>query len=313
MMKKLVKLAFFLACLLVSSPVWAQYTSQLSISGQSNVTIDGATFTTESGHCIHIIDSTNIAITNSTFSTCSLDGIFITGASSNITITGNSIEDARSGVVAAPSSGTGYVFSNNRCKNIRGPISRGQCVQFNGVNGTGNRVENNYSIAFHGSGRNPEDHISIYNSGGTVADPLIVRGNYIEGGGPTTKLMTSGCGIVVGDNGGSYIQVTQNVLVNPGQCGLGVAGGSFITVDSNTIYSRRTPFSNVGLVAYASTAACDNITVTNNRVYWWSRAGYLDNTFMPTSGGNECTNRTYSNNTSDSTLVRRSTAEARTP
>lgn len=292
-----------------------------TIDGQSNITIDGQTFTDGSGTCLVINDSSNITITNSTFTDCNGQGIQVEGTSSNITITHNTFENVQTGAYFNGPTGNGFVFSYNRCTNMKGPIARGQCVQMNGVSGTGHRIQNNYSIAYRGANcyggptisitvctRKPEDHINIFNSGGAVGDYLQITGNYLEGGGPST----SGAGIVVGDNGGSYINVENNFLLNTGSQGIAVAGGSFIVVNNNRIYGRRTDVSNIGLSAYNSTAACSDITITNNVVWFYKRTGAVATYYMPTSGGVECTNRTYTNNTNDDDVFFRSSAAPRT-
>lgn len=298
MYKKLFASLVCVFCLLMTLPAY----STTVISGQSNVVIDGQTFSDAVGNCLDITSSTNITIKNSIFINCAGEAIGLGGTSSNITIIGNRFENVRTAFYVNGSTGNGYVFANNHCKNMIGPAARGQCVQFNGVTGTGHRIQNNVSIAYRNSTRRPEDHFNLFNSGGDVGDYLQVTNNYIEGGGPSV----SGCGIVAGDFGGSYIRIANNRLINSGNCGIGVAGGSFIVVDNNFAYSRRTDVSNIAITAYASTGPCDNITVTNNRVWWTAKGGTLGNYYLPTSGGLECTNRTYTNNTNVDGYIQKS-------
>lgn len=281
--------------------------STTTISGQNNVTIDGQTFSDGSGNCLDIINSSNITVTNSTFENCAGEAITVSGTGSTITITGNTFTNVRSGLYVNGFTGNAIVFNSNRCTNMIGPVARGQCVQFNGVSGTGHRIQNNRSISFRNTTDRPEDHINMFNSGGAVGDYIQITGNIIEGGGPAT----SGCGILAGDFGGSYINIENNFLLNTGGCGIGVAGGSYIVVNNNRVYGRRTDVSNIGISSYASTVACSDITVTNNLVWWYNKSAVVSTYYLPTGGGLECTNRTYTNNRNDDNVFYRSTRDIR--
>jgi hypothetical protein len=148
-------------------------------------------------------------------------------------------------------------------------MPRGQCVQFNNVNGEFNLIGDNVCVNIPGES-SPEDAISIYKSHGTEASPIIVRGNRIRGGGPSA----SGGGIMAGDGGGSYVTVSGNELVDPGQYGIAVAGGTNISITSNTIVARRQPFTNVGLYVWNQYPdPCGHITVSGNRVGWINKDG----------------------------------------
>ena len=79
---------------------------------------------------------------------------------------------------------------------------------------------------------------------------------------------------MLGDGGGSYQFVEGNVLVNPGQVGIGVASGTNMTVRGNRIYSSSLPWSNVGLYVWNQYgAACGNVEVSGNQVNWTNAGG----------------------------------------
>jgi len=63
----------------------------------------------------------------------------------------------------------------------------------------------------------------------------FVRGNWIRGGGPST----SGGGINIGDYGGSYQITENNILVNPGQYGIGISGGNNMIMRNNKVYGKK--------------------------------------------------------------------------
>jgi len=238
------------------------------ISGQSNVVIENLRFENTSGSpIIRIVNSTNITIRNCFFNKGTEEAIDIEN-SSNITVEKNLIYGVVTGVYALNSQVIKVI--NNQCVNVRQRVSggRGQLVQFNSVGGNGNEVINNRSECFQGES-NPEDHISLYKSSN-----IIVRGNMLKGGGPSV----SGSGIMSGDNGGSNQLIENNLLLNTGNAGIGVAGGDNIRVLNNKIYSIQTSVSNNPLYVWAQAgASCSNITVTGNKVNWTNKEGQKNN------------------------------------
>ncbi|HVW14637.1 MAG TPA: right-handed parallel beta-helix repeat-containing protein [Mucilaginibacter sp.] len=112
---------------------------------------------------------------------------------------------------------------------------------------------------------NPEDGISIYKSNGLSTDPILVLGNQIRGGGPST----TGSGITIGDLGGSYVTVRNNTVVNSGYWGMQIAGGNHMTITGNTIYSAAFKWSHAGVgCANFSGLPAYNLTISYNRVKW---------------------------------------------
>ena len=218
---------------------------------QSNTVIEGRHFTGSSGDCVRIQGAANVTIRNSTFTNCH-KAVYAVNA------------------------------SNVRVENIRCEAdmsNRGRnCVQFDKV--TGGHVINSTSINTNG-GTLAEDHISIYQSHGTAQNPILVENNHIEGGGPSR----SGSCIMTGDVGGSYQVIRGNTCINPGQVGIGVSGGTNITVDDNTVVSDSFSWTNVGIYVwrYTGSQPCHSHTVTNNQVAWFNSSGNR-NSFW--NGGN---------------------------
>ncbi len=152
--------------------------------------------------------------------------------------------------------------------NVLGPLPRGQYVQFNNCYGGGNRILNNVGECFQGESSS-ESLISIYQSNGLSSDPILIENNVFRGGGPST----SGIGIITG-GGGSYQTIQSNILIDPGQVGLGVAGCTNIIVSGNNIYGKSQPFTNVGLYVWnQQTSSCAIITVSNNQINFTNSSG----------------------------------------
>ena len=217
-------------------------------------------------HGIELHNSHNVTIRNVVIKDTTQCGIYITGSTA-IEVSESRISDPISGIYVVDSSG--IKVSCNTVTNPRGPIPRGQFIQFDKVTGANNRISCNSGRNEQGRGT-PEDAISLYKSSGTAQSPLVVADNLIVGGGPSV----SGGGIMLGDDGGAYEVAERNVLVDPGQYGIGVASGNNMTVRDNSIYGRKQDFTNVGIYVWNQYPhACRSISVQNNQVKYTSKTG----------------------------------------
>lgn len=269
--------SLFLFILLIYSFSHAQdYTPSgpISLSGQSNVTIEGKLFTSGSGGAaIKLSNCTNIKIINCKFENIPNDYGINPAGCTNIEITGCVFIKFRSGVYSTNS--TGINFHCNQLYDIAGSHPRGQVVQLNDCYGGGNRV--NYNTLDHTFGAgNPEDLVNMYKTSGIPSDPVQIIGNHFRGGGPSK----SGGGILVGDNDGHDFRVEDNILVNPGQYGISAPAGRNITLKNNKVYGKQQSFTNVGMYVglgseVSSGHVCDgpSIEVSGNLVKWTNKNG----------------------------------------
>ncbi len=238
-----------------------------------NKTISGLDITGGNTPAITLKNCTNIKITGNKLSNSTDVGIHVYQCK-NITIDNNYITNVSTGVYVQQNTGGGIVITNNRFLNMRGPLPRGQFVQFNNVNGPGCLIANNTCENIIGQSY-AEDAISLYMSNGTAYSPITVKNNHIRGGGPSK----TGGGIALGDAGGSHQLVENNILVNPGQYGIGVAGGTDMQVLNNKIYATRNTFTNVGITVwnqYTNISGCAKIVVRGNQVNWTNANGVLN-------------------------------------
>ncbi len=262
------------------NPVASTYkhSNPISLTGASNITISGDSINCLNANTpgISLVNCNNIHITKSKIYNSKGDGIYLLGCT-NVTVDTCYITNIATGVNAVKC--TGVIVNYNQMKNVIGPYPSGQFVMLNQVNGAGDMVTNNKLEDISGQS-DPEDAINIYESNGTAASPIIISGNWIRGGGPST----SGGGILLGDVGGSYQIAENNVLVNPGMYGMGVVAGTNMQILNNQIYSSKTTVSGVGIDVsnqYTSTTGCSMITVDGNQVNWTNSAGMLDNNWDP--------------------------------
>ena len=251
-----------------------------------NLIIEGLEIVDVKDPCIALYGCSNITIRN-----CKLGpaisnlGIYLYRCS-DITITNCVIENVASGMIASTCTGN-IRFEYNDVKNILGysrggEKSWGQMVQFISVSGAGNTIS--YNVCENVSGESaPEDIINLFNSHGRVESPIRVVGNWLKGGGPSE----SGGGINLGDNGGSYQTAEENILVDPGQYGIGISGGDHLKIKNNKIVGNKLPFSNVGITVcnwYTNEdVKCQDIEVADNEINYVNKNGEANPLW---SGGN---------------------------
>ena len=261
--------------------------SPRNYTNQNNIVIEGLEFTNAdtllfNGRCITLWDCENVIVRNCKFKDVPLNAAVYAQGSTNITVTNCVFENVSKALLAGSCKG-GIIFTENDVKNVVGNLYGGsvfsQAVQFNTCSGPGNSISYNVVENIPGES-SPEDVISIFHSNGTPESPIIVKGNWIRGGGPSP----SGGGILLGDWGGSYQIAEDNILVDPGQYGMGIAGGHDMTLRNNKIFARQQSFSNVGLSivnwTIRQTGASYNIVVENNAVNWTNRDGNFNTAYF---------------------------------
>ncbi len=209
--------------------------------------------------------------------------------SSNITIDNCLIKNVGFGIYVQGSSKTIKV-NNNQIQNINGvnTSTLGHAIQFNGVSGGGNQINNNRVENIAGQALHPHDQINVYKSNGLPGDSIQVIGNWVRGG-QTSLWPTSSsgaAGIVVGDVGGSYQACRNNIVVNGGYIGIQAQGGKGITVDHNTVYGASNPVTLAGLVwGNWSGTSTSGVVYAYNKVKWYNSKGSEVDHFENNSNG----------------------------
>ncbi len=181
-----------------------------------------------------------------------------------LTVTNSHFERVTAGILPTESKGP-VVIERNTALNIGRNF-----VQLDQVKGEGIRVRYN-SMERNGDELRPgasdvEDWISVHMVMGMPLDPAQISFNRARGHGPSE----SGAFIILGDGGGRYIIAEGNIGVRPGQVGIGIAGGSFIRINDNIMYSSNSEVSNVAYYSANITDARDCLyhTIQNNRANW---------------------------------------------
>lgn len=273
----------------------------IEIINENNVIIKGKRISNltnlNNGHCLTLTNCKNIIIEDCIFESSIGNGINIEKCS-NITVKNCSFESNQTGIYALSSEKIQIL--NNKFSNPRGPFPRGQFVQFNDVTGASNMINNNVGECDMGL-CNAEDLINIFNSKGTVEDPIQIVGNMFRGG----STSVSGGGIMTGDMGGENILVKDNILVNPGQYGIAIASGKNIKIENNKVYSKPYWFNNVGIYTWNQyEIPCSSNSVIENKVYYINPKvnSITNDLWINTSLNGDCGTYTDKNTLRDSNL-----------
>ena len=247
----------------------------MSLNGAHDITISGKSIAGGNVPAITLTNCYNIHITQNRLINSTDVGVHLYNCS-NITIDYNYFTNVSTGVYAEQSPGGGIIVNYNQFLNMKGPFPRGQFVQFNTVSGANSSISYNKGENIFGQSY-PEDAINLYQSSGTPSSPIKIVGNWIRGGGPSA----SGGGIMLGDNGGSYLSATDNILVDPGQYGMAIAGGDHNEIINNKIYGRSQSFTNVGL--YVNSIGGYNETnskIMGNLINFFNATNYNNNWWL---------------------------------
>lgn len=327
-------LKIILGLLLVMFSMAAESAAQtpsgpVNINGQNGTVIDNLHITNPNGDCLTITNSTNITVRRSNIGPCGGNGINISGGGTiNIydsyihpeTPLSTSCCDTHDGILVNGTSGLtiqgnviAYGEANIEANNVSSvsvignlllnPInsdpsqpapnqSRGQNVQVWGGPSSNVTVQNNYALSSLDTTKYlfPENQEDSINFGITTG--ILAKGNYVTGG-----HSNSGCGIIADDSANSA-QFLSNVLLNSGQCGIGIADGTNQVVDSNKILNT-TPVSGGGntaiYVAQYASAACGPVQVSNNIASGVDTSGNPNSYFQ----GSGCAPVTLTNNVFD--------------
>jgi parallel beta-helix repeat protein len=265
----------------------ARYTGEYKTSpklqyvGKSNFVIEGLDFSEVDGDVIGLYNCENVTIKNNRFRNSNKRGIYLFNCK-NVTIIDNSFDHVHTALTASTSQGVKFEY--NDVYNIGGPLSEsndtnnGFVAHFIQVTGAGNSISYNAAENIYGES-SPGDLINVNQSHGTAQSPIIVKGNWFRGGGPSH----SGGGILIGDLGGSYQIAEDNILVNPGQYGMGIGGGHSMIMRNNKVYSKSEYYTNVGYSianwSESQSGKSHTITFEGNTVNYANRDGVTGNSW----------------------------------
>ena len=242
-----------------------------AITAQSGQTISGLKISNPNGSCITVPDGVSgVTIEGNEIGPCGSGvehlGVDIRPNASNITVRRNVIHDSASAVYANEAKHP-IVVEKNLVYNVRGPMPRGQMVQFNAVTGgsgqsrvVGNVSDKNLATTT----TRYEDHINMFRSSGTAGQPILIACNKLRGGDSA-----SGSGIVVGDYGGQWFTIRDNILVLTANTGIGVAGAQNVSVSGNQIWNRGADATSktssvLSIMTYAGNVPA-NVSISGNR------------------------------------------------
>ena len=187
----------------------------------------------------------------------------------NVEITASTFSNVASSVRFVSSRGPLLVTENSATNSGRNFFQCDKC------NGADIRINRNSMEHEQQVGTQPlEDWINIYQSNGLDDDPIQVNDNRARGHSESK----TGSFIMLGDSGGSFQTAQGNIGVNPGQVGIGIAGGNHISVENNKMFSEAWEGSNVAYYSALYAEECGNHTFpsSGNIAHWRNSSGQLN-------------------------------------
>lgn len=254
-----------------AGPTIQTFKSSGPIVATSGQVITGLHITNPNGPCITLQNASGVKIYNNKIGPCRGNAINAINVDS-LSVTHNLMDNIATGLYVQDSSAGSITFEKNLAFNIKGPMPRGQIIQLNNVHGPGIIISCNISdqpVESCDPTQTPEDHINLYASSGTAGSPIKVSYNKLRGG-----CSTSGGGIMTGDKDGSDIIVNDNILVDPGQYGVAIAGGRNIKLLRNKVFSSKHAWTNVGAYVWNQYPyLCEGHEVRGNQINYINKNG----------------------------------------
>lgn len=202
--------------------------------------------------------------------------VYITGGN-NINISGNFISNIPQGIVVKNTTGNVVIDSNQFLNILNTPTTTMHPIQFQSVNGAGNKIINNRIEEIASVAPYTHDQISIYQSNGTQTDPIEVAFNWIRGGQQIKNAAgnNGACALGIGDSGGSWQSIHDNIMVNA--LAIAIDGsGKNLHIFNNQIFAKQVqpqPLS-VGIVYFGPAG---NNVVELNQINFTTPNGQKNN------------------------------------
>lgn len=284
-------IVFSITCFVPTAYSAQVQSGPITLNGQSGKTLENLHITSSTGNCLTINNSTGITIHNLEIGPCGGNGIAVSGGS-GITIADSYIHPEHTSTVCCDSGDGIYVLNATDVQIQGNVIAYGENNvlllntntatlsgnflvnprNYGGARGSNAQVWNSKSVVVEGNYALASLDGSKYSFPANQSDSInmgggsnggIVRNNYIAGG-----FWANGCGLI-SDSGADNMQFRNNILVDTGACGIGIADGVNQIVDGNKIINS-TPVAGGGNTAiyvwkvYANDPPCGPVAITNN-------------------------------------------------
>jgi len=261
-------------------------------NGVTGTVIQNCRITSVDGHAIVGNNIGSLDVHECEISNCWGSGVYIYGIDS-ATIHDNTIENVHSGIELWNGKQGNLSVEDNWIKNLFSRATGTASIYGSGIQmpfciGANILIDGNIIIN-DPAASDVADKINLYQSSGTALSPITITNNKLNG---KAEFHTDST-VIVGDSGGNYTLVENNIFVNAGSTGGGISEGHDHTWRGNQIfceplYKLSDPsigISNVGIspgyTAWAKnqdspTPAPYNIVYEDNDVTFWKAANFND-------------------------------------
>lgn len=244
---------------------------------EDNLVIEGKEFGhNANGKALVFYNCQNVIVRNCKFAEVNQDDSLMFDGCNNILVEHCEFENVHRGARVWRATHDVIIRENhftNILGRIRGGVKTTCAIQFAYCQGTNLKIIDNSCETIPGFGAQ-DDTINLFYSFGTDTDPIEVSGNWCRGHGDKVEGSRSGGGILIGDYGGKYQIAEDNICVDTGNYGMGIAGGQYMTLKDNTVYGIKGHLNQLGLSIWDFTPQTDpayllpqNIVSVGNKVY----------------------------------------------
>ena len=237
---------------------------------QDNIVIEGKEFGhNATGKALAFYNCQNVTIRNCKFAEVAQDDALVFDGCNNILVEHCEFINIHRGARVWRATHN-VMIRENHFTNVLGRLRGGAVVtcaiQFAHCNGTNLKIIDNSCETIPGMGVQ-DDTINIFYSFGTEESPIEVRGNWCRGHGDKLEATPTGGGILIGDYGGKYQISHENICVDTGNYGMGLAGGQFMTMKNNTVYGVKGHRNTLGLSVWDFTPPTSSAYLLPQDIY----------------------------------------------
>jgi hypothetical protein len=285
-----IRTGLYLVLLATRPLLGAAESGPITVSAENGRVIENLKITSDTGPCVTIRNSVDVTIRNLEIGPCRGNGLIIEGGArvkvldsyihpeapkvgccdhgngvfarwtTDLLIQGNVIAYGESNIEIHKSKAVKVV--GNFLLNPTNDRSRGENVQtWSGCQNV--LVEDNYTLSSRDASTYKYSEVQEDSLSFGYTEEVTVRRNYVRGG-----HSASGCGIIA-DEGANQVRFINNIVVDSGQCGIGISDGIDQLVDGNSVVNSLPVVGGGNTAIYVwrvmpKSPPCGRVLISNN-------------------------------------------------